>query len=62
MIKYPHVDDYRQVIRELDEKEYFSLRLVLLEVRNHYALLHDIITKNLDKIRKPRSQHVDNLY
>lgn len=60
--KYPHVDDYRQTIQELDEKEFISLRLVVTEMRNHYASLHDLIVKNLDKIRKPRSTNTDNMY
>lgn len=35
--KYPHVDDYRRTITELDEKEFISLRLVIIEMRNHYV-------------------------
>ncbi|ELU10146.1 hypothetical protein CAPTEDRAFT_149100 [Capitella teleta] len=60
--KYPHVDDYRQTVLELDEKEFVSLRLVLCELRNHYASLHDIIMKNIDRIRKPRNCNTDNMY
>ncbi|KAK2705474.1 proteasome activator complex subunit 3-like [Artemia franciscana] len=60
--KYPYIDDYRETVNELDEKEYVSLRLVLCEVRNHYSSLHDIITKNFDKIKKPRSSNVTSLY
>ncbi|XP_064111354.1 proteasome activator complex subunit 3-like isoform X1 [Macrobrachium nipponense] len=53
--KYPHIDDYRRTVMELDEKEYLSLRITLCEIRNHYATLHDMITKNMEKIKKPRS-------
>jgi proteasome activator subunit 3 (PA28 gamma) len=60
--KYPHVEDYRRTVQELDEKEFISLRLVVIELRNHYASLHDLITKNLDKIKKPRSSNADNMY
>lgn len=60
--KYPHVDDYRRTIAEFDEKEFISLRLIIVEMRNHYAGLHDLITKNLDKIKKPRSTNTDNMY
>jgi len=61
--KYPHVEDYRRTVSELDEKEFFSLRLVITELRNHYASLHDVITKNLEKIKKPRStNNTDNMY
>ncbi|XP_070565710.1 proteasome activator complex subunit 3-like [Ptychodera flava] len=60
--KYPHVEDYRQTITELDEKEFISLRLVLLELRNHYSSLYDLITKNLEKIKKPRGSNTDSMY
>lgn len=60
--KYPHVEDYRQTVLELDEKEFISLRLVLCELRNQYASLHDIITKNMEKITRPRSSNTDNMY
>ncbi|CAH2234518.1 proteasome activator complex subunit 3 isoform X2 [Pararge aegeria] len=60
--KYPHIDDYRRAISELDEKEYLSLWLVMCEVRNRYCSLHDIVIKNLEKIKKPRSSNTESLY
>ncbi|EDW00369.1 proteasome activator complex subunit 3 [Drosophila grimshawi] len=60
--KYPHIDDYRRAVVELDEKEYLSLWLVVCEVRNRYSSLHDIVIKNLEKLKKPRSSNTDNLY
>lgn len=60
--QYPHIDDYRRAIQELDEKEYFSLRLIVAELRNHYATLHDLIAKNGDKIRKPRSSNTEHMF
>jgi len=60
--KYPHVEDYRRTIQEIDEKEYLSLRLVVAELRNHYATLHDMVTKNLDKIKTPRSSNTETMY
>ncbi|CAG5003889.1 unnamed protein product [Parnassius apollo] len=60
--KYPHIDDYRRAVRELDEKEYLSLWLVMCEIRNRYCSLHDIVIKNLEKIKKPRSSNADSLY
>jgi proteasome activator subunit 3 (PA28 gamma) len=60
--KYPHIDDYRRTIEELDEKEFVSLRLVLCELRNHYSTLHDLITKNIEKIKRPRTTNTDNMY
>ncbi|XP_045498387.1 proteasome activator complex subunit 3 isoform X1 [Colias croceus] len=60
--KYPHIDDYRRAVRELDEKEYISLWLVMCEIRNRYCSLHDIVIKNLEKIKKPRSSNAESLY
>lgn len=60
--KYPHVDDFRRTLDEIDEKEYLSLRLVVAELRNHYATLNDIVCKNLDKIKKPRNSNNENMY
>ncbi|CAG9761057.1 unnamed protein product [Ceutorhynchus assimilis] len=53
--KYPHIEDYRVAVQEFDEKQYLSLWLVLSETRNRYCGLHDIVMKNIDKIKKPRS-------
>ncbi|XP_041823874.1 proteasome activator complex subunit 1 [Melanotaenia boesemani] len=52
--KQPHVGDYRQLVHELDLHQYCELRLVVLDIRNTYAVLFDIINKNYDKIKKPR--------
>uniref|UniRef100_A0A1A9ULL9 Proteasome activator PA28 C-terminal domain-containing protein n=1 Tax=Glossina austeni TaxID=7395 RepID=A0A1A9ULL9_GLOAU len=60
--KYPHIDDYRRAVVELDEKEYLSLWLVVCEVRNRYSSLHDIVTKNMEKLKKPRSSNAEHLY
>lgn len=60
--KYPHIEDYRRAVAELDEKEFLSLWLVLSEVRNRYCSLHDIVIKNMEKLKKPRSSNTDSLY
>jgi len=60
--KYPHVQDFRQTIIELDEKQALSIRLIAIELKNHYAVLHDIISKNWDKIKKPRNVNHDTMY
>uniref|UniRef100_A0A1A8E0W8 Proteasome activator complex subunit 1 n=1 Tax=Nothobranchius kadleci TaxID=1051664 RepID=A0A1A8E0W8_NOTKA len=52
--KQPHVGDYRQLVHELDQYQYCELRLVVLDIRNTYAALFDIINKNYNKIKKPR--------
>ncbi|XP_027200573.1 proteasome regulator gamma [Dermatophagoides pteronyssinus] len=60
--KYPHVDDFRRNVAEIDEKEFLCLRLTMVELRNHYASLHDIVTKNLDKIKTPRSTNQNHQF
>eukprot|EP01114_Cavostelium_apophysatum_P019206 TRINITY_DN6125_c0_g1_i1.p1 TRINITY_DN6125_c0_g1~~TRINITY_DN6125_c0_g1_i1.p1 ORF type:complete len:249 (+),score=56.87 TRINITY_DN6125_c0_g1_i1:119-865(+) len=61
VIKYPNVKDYRQSVVELDEKEFINLRLCALDLRNNYAILHDMIVKNLEKLKQPRTSHRENL-
>uniref|UniRef100_F1LCN1 Proteasome activator complex subunit 3 n=1 Tax=Ascaris suum TaxID=6253 RepID=F1LCN1_ASCSU len=60
--KYPHVEDYRRAILDMDEKQFINIRLVLTEMRNHFATLHDMITKNLEKIKTPRSSNIEHMY
>lgn len=60
--KYPHIEDYRKAVRELDEKEYLSMWLVMCEIRNRYCTLHDIVMKNIEKLKKPRSCNTQSLY
>ena len=38
-MKYPEIADYKQSIRELDEKEYINMRLCAIDLRNNYAIL-----------------------
>jgi len=60
--KYPHIEDYRQSIKEFDERQMLNLQNAILEMRNHYASLFDIIMKNIDKIKVPRSANAQNMY
>jgi len=57
VIKYPNIEDYRQCVIELDDKEFVNLRFCALDLRNNYAILHDIIIKNLEKLKTPRSSN-----
>jgi len=60
--KYPGIQDYRQSIRELDQKQYINLKLSCLDIRNNMAIVYDMLLKNLEKILKPRTSHVQSLY
>lgn len=61
-MKYPTIEDYRIAVSHHDGKQLLTTRLLFIDLRNNYAILHDIIVKNLDKIRKPRSSHHSSLY
>ena len=39
VIKYPFMKNYEQALVELDQKEYFNLKDILLDLRNNYVLL-----------------------
>ncbi|EAK89485.1 proteasome activator p28/ Ki autoantigen [Cryptosporidium parvum Iowa II] len=55
IIKYPNVEDYVEAVRELDERYWVSLRCSIADMRNNYAWLHDLLTKNWEKLSKPRN-------
>ncbi|GLD71732.1 proteasome activator complex subunit 3-like isoform X2 [Lates japonicus] len=55
-------EDYRRTVSEIDEKEYISLKIIVSELRNQYVTLHDMILKNIEKIKKPRSSNSEALY
>lgn len=54
VLKYPNVHDYRQAIIELDTKEQLATKLCIMDVRNTYATLHDVVMKNYEKLVEPR--------
>jgi len=63
ILKHPNIEDYSQTVIELDEKEFINLRLCCLDLRNNYAILHDMIIKNMEKIKKPRSSnHMSSIF
>jgi len=46
---------YTAHTQEVDRRERVNLCLSLHDLRNNYFILWDSITKNLEKIKKPRS-------
>jgi len=63
VLKTPTIMDYHLSITELDEKYYSTLRLCTCDLRNNYASLHDIIVKNLEKLKQPRTQtHLSTIF
>ncbi|KAJ7103299.1 proteasome activator pa28 REG alpha/beta subunit [Mycena belliarum] len=62
LIKYPNVEDYTMALREHDDNQFYLSRQHLIDLRNIYAVLTDLIHKNIAKIRAPRSGNSVALY
>ncbi|KAG2120658.1 proteasome activator pa28 REG alpha beta subunit [Suillus discolor] len=62
LIKYPHIEDYTLGLKEHDEKQFFFSRQNLIDIRNVYAVLTDILHKNIAKIRAPKGNNGVGLY
>uniref|UniRef100_A0A8D3A1C2 Proteasome activator complex subunit 3 n=1 Tax=Scophthalmus maximus TaxID=52904 RepID=A0A8D3A1C2_SCOMX len=54
--KYPHVEDYRRTVTEIDEKEYISLKIIVSELRNQYVC-HDLYSSYLHPFKLILYQH-----
>ncbi|PCH34053.1 proteasome activator pa28 REG alpha/beta subunit [Wolfiporia cocos MD-104 SS10] len=62
IIKYPHVEDYTLALKEHDQKQLYIARQNLNDLRNVYAVLTDILHKNIAKIRSPKGNNLSGLY
>jgi len=62
LIKYPHVEDYVHALKEHDEKQLYLARQHLIDLRNIYAVITDILHKNINKIRAPKANNGVGLY
>jgi len=62
MLKYPQVNAYQRSLYELEEEQFQNVRLCSLDVRNNYNVLYDLIHKNLEKLRFPRTSHASSLF
>ena len=54
-MKHSNCEDYRFAIREKDRMFHKFLVISMHVIRNHYMNLHDLIVKNMNKIKKPKS-------
>jgi len=48
--KYPNLADFEVAVSEADQKQYLSNVLSLVDLRNNYALIYDLVIKNIDKL------------
>jgi|SRR6185312_6390080 len=60
--KHPDIPDYARVIHNLDENNVTYCRRDYTDIRDRYALLFDIISKNWEKICKPRTENTGQFY
>ncbi|CAE6418692.1 unnamed protein product [Rhizoctonia solani] len=62
ILKYPHIEDYGIALREHDEKQFYMALRNLIDLRNIYAVLTDVIHKNFQKIRAPKGNNGAAMY
>ncbi|KAL1749001.1 proteasome activator pa28 [Schizophyllum fasciatum] len=62
LIKYPNIEDYTMALKEHDEKHLRVARENLTDVRNLYAVMTDLIHKNITKIRAPKANNSTGFY
>lgn len=55
LVRFPGVEDYKKAIEEHDRKTVYRLKMHLTDMRNMYAVVWDIVRKNIGKISKPKS-------
>ncbi|CDU17483.1 hypothetical protein YYC_02687 [Plasmodium yoelii 17X] len=60
VIKYPNVLDYQEAIREIDEKEWIHIKITIIDMRNNYIMLYDLLCKNWEKVVKPKNEDAHN--
>jgi len=59
VLEHPGVQDFRESLKELDEKTYIKTSLLACELRNDYITLYDMLSKNLDTLMSPRGKDED---
>merc|ERR1719334_2249875 len=59
ILKYPNMMDYQKALIELDYKQLLQFKHNLLDLRNNYWILYDILLKNWDKIVKPKGDRTN---
>ncbi|KAI0756327.1 proteasome activator pa28 [Daedaleopsis nitida] len=62
IMKYPHLEDYTLALQEHDAKQLYVARQNLYDLRSIYAILTDILHKNIDKIRTPKGNNATSMY
>jgi len=55
-VEHPGIQDFKESLKELDEKTYIKTSLLSCELRNDYITLYDMLSKNLDTLMSPRGK------
>eukprot|EP01071_Lankesteria_metandrocarpae_P007556 Lankesteria_metandrocarpae@DN4717_c0_g1_i3.p1 len=61
IIRCPNIQDYREALREHDEKKWMFLRVTRIDMRNNYAMLYDLLSKNWERVVQPRSSNTSSM-
>ncbi|KAI0778746.1 proteasome activator pa28 REG alpha/beta subunit [Trametes elegans] len=62
IMKYPHLQDYTLALQEHDQKQLYIARQHLHDLRSIYAVLTDMLHKNIEKIRTPKANNASTMY
>lgn len=54
-MEHSELKDRIQGLNEIDEFNFYMLKLFFKSLRNCYATLYDLVLKNFDKLKNPRS-------
>lgn len=52
-LKHPDVEDYKRSIEEVDHMQAVNMRMCMLDLRNNYTILFDVLKKNDDRLDAP---------
>jgi len=62
ILKWPQIEDWRSALREFDKKAVLELKCYEEDCINDYTVVLDLMTKNIDKLRKPRGSFASLAY
>jgi len=62
ILKWPQVKDWRSALKEFDNKTALELKCYGEDCINDYIVVLDLMTKNIEKLRKPRGSFANLAY
>ncbi|CAG7823159.1 unnamed protein product, partial [Allacma fusca] len=61
ILKHPLVEDYKNLLEQLDEVHLIRLQRCCQGLYRNYMIAYDLIMKNIEKVTKPRTENDDSL-